>query len=300
LIEILNGIHETVDYHGDFKIRIFQNKECEDYPQHWHTDAEIIMPIENSYKVTVDEKPYELDARDIIIIPSGELHRMCAPTAGNRIIIQFDCNMLYSLNGFNSAFKMFHPCVTVTPSAMPDVHNELSTLVLNITSEYFSTLPLREASIYSMLIRFFAILGRDCINRNDEASNMKNQKQLEYVNLFFNVCNYINDHCTENIKLDDIANIAGFSKFHFARLFKQVMNISCYDYLINRRIMLAEKLLTNPDMSIMQVAMKSGFSSLATFNRLFKTKKCCTPTEYKSLYGVCAQLHDKNQNVTSL
>jgi AraC-like DNA-binding protein len=300
LIEILNGIHETVDYHGDFKIRIFQNKECEDYPLHWHTDAEIIMPIENSYKVTVDEKTYELDAKDIIIIPSGELHRMHAPTAGHRIIIQFDCNMLYSLNGFNSAFNMFHPCVMVTATSMPDVYNELSTLVLNIVSEYFSALPLREASVYSLLIRFFSVLGRDCINRSDEASNTKNQKQLEYVNLFFNVCNYINDHCTENIKLDDIANIAGFSKFHFARLFKQVMNISCYDYLISRRIMLAEKLLTNPDMSIMQVAMKSGFSSLATFNRLFKTKKSCTPTEYKSLYGVCAQFRDKSQNVTSL
>ncbi len=300
MIEILNGIHETVDYHGDFKIRIFQNKECEDYPLHWHTDAEIIMPIENSYKVAVDEKTYELDARDMIIIPSGELHRMYAPTAGHRIIIQFDCNMLYSLNGFNPAFNMFHPCVIVTPLTMPDVYDELSTLVLDIASEYFSALPLREASVYSLLIRFFTILGRDCISRSDEASNMKTQKQLEYVNLFFNVCNYINDHCTENIKLDDIANIAGFSKFHFARLFKQVMNISCYDYLISRRIMLAEKLLTNPDMSIMQVAMKSGFSSLATFNRLFKAKKCCTPTEYKSLYGVQTQFRDKSQNVTSL
>ncbi len=300
MIEILNGIHETVDYHGDFKIRIFQNTECEDYPQHWHTDTEIIMPVENIYKIIVDEKTHVLDAEDIIVIPSGELHRIYAPTAGRRIIIQFDCNMLYSLSGFNSAFKILHPCVIVTPSSMPDIHKELSSLILNITSEYNSTLPLREASIYSMLIRFFAMLGRDCINSSDESSNTNNQKQLEYVNLFFNVCNYINDHCTENIKLDNIANIAGFSKFHFVRLFKQVMNISCYDYLISRRIMLAEKLLTNPDISIMQVAMKSGFSSLATFNRLFKAKKCCTPTEYKSLYGACAQPRDKSQSVTSL
>lgn len=300
MIEILNGIHETVDYHGDFKIRIFRNTECEDYPQHWHTDTEIIMPIENNYKVIVDEKTYDLDAGDIIIIPSGELHRTYASPAGQRLIMQFDCNMLLSLNGFNSAFNMFHPCVAVTPSTMPDINKELSTLVLDITSEYFSAIPLREASILSMLIRFFAILGRDCINRRNESSNMKNQKQLEYVNLFFNVCNYINDHCTENIKLDDIADIAGFSKFHFVRLFKQVMNISCYDYLIDRRILLAEKLLTNPDISIMQVAMKSGFSSLATFNRLFKAKKRCTPTEYKSLYGVRSQYREKSRNVTSL
>ncbi len=286
MIEILNGVHEIVDYHGDFKTRIYLNDEYEDYPQHWHTDAEIIMPIENTYKVVIDETTYNLNVEDIIVIPSGELHQLYAPPTGRRIILQFDCNMLYSLDGFNSAFHMFHPCMTITPASMPNVHKELSTLIQNITSEYFSTMPLREASVYSMLIRFFTTLGRDCINRNENLSNMKNQKQLEYIDLFFKVCNYINEHCTENIRLDDMASIAGFSKFHFARLFKQFMNTSCYNYLIDRRIMEAEKLLIVPDLTIMQVAMKSGFSSLATFNRLFKAKKRCTPTEYKSLYGI--------------
>lgn len=295
LIEILNGIHETVVYHEDFKIRVFQNRGDENYPLHWHADTEVIMPVENTYRVVIDEKTYDLDAGDIIVIPSGELHRISAPSSGYRIILQFDCNILYELKGFSSVINMFHPCVTVTPSSAPGIHGELSKLIRDMASEYFSEQPLREASIYSMLLRFFTMLGRDCINRKDEISGLKNQKQLEYVNLFYKVCNYINDHCTENIKLDDIANIAGFSKFHFARLFKQVMNISCYDYLIDRRIMLAESLLTKPDMSIMQVAMKSGFSSLATFNRLFKARKQCTPTEYKAIYGLRTQFHEKKK-----
>ena len=286
MIEILNGNHEIVDYHSDFKLRIYMNEECEDYPQHWHTDAEIVMPVNNNYKVLIDESTYTLEVGDIIIIPPGELHQLYAPPSGNRIILQFDCTTLYSMNGFNSAFHMFRPCVVVTPSSMPEIHQELSSLIQNITSEYFSTLPFREASAYSMLLRFFTILGRNSMNSNDRFSNMRNQKQHEYVDLFFNICNYINDHCTENIKVDDIADKAGFSKFHFARLFKQVMNVSCYDYLINRRIMYAEKLLTEPNLTIMQIAMKSGFSSLATFNRVFKAKNHCTPTEYKSLYEI--------------
>ncbi len=286
MIEILNGIHEIVDYHGDFKIRIYLNREYEDYPQHWHTDTEIIMPVESNYKVTINEMTYNLEVEDIIIIPPGELHQLYAPPSGHRIILQFDCTLLYSLNGFNSAFHMFRPCVTVTPSSMPDIHKELSVLILSITSEYFSTLPFREASAYSMLIRFFTTLGRNYINSNDRFSIIKKQKRHEYIELFFNVCNYINDHCTENINMEDIASIAGFSKYHFARLFKEVMNVSCYDYLINRRIMHAQKLLIEPDISITQVAMKSGFSSLATFNRVFKAKNHCTPTEYKALYEI--------------
>ncbi len=299
MIETLNGIHETVDYRGDFKIRVHLNKECEDYPQHWHTDTEIIMPIENTYKAVIDGKTYDLEVNDIIIVPPCEMHRLDAPPSGKRIVIQFDNTMLYSLNGFSSVFHLFHPCVAITPSLIPEIHSELASILYEIQSEYFSTLPLREASVYSLLIRFFTILGRNCINGNDKFSNTKNSKHLQYINLFFNVCNYINEHCTENLKLDDIANIAGFSKFHFTRLFKQIMNISCYDYLINRRLMEAEKLLIHPELSIMQVAMKSGFSSLATFNRLFKAKKHCTPTEYKALIRNTPLYTDKVSGTSS-
>ncbi len=299
MIESLNGIHETVDYRGDFKVRVFLNREGEDYPQHWHTDTEIIMPVENSYKAVIDEKTYHLNVNDIIIVPPCEMHNVIAPSTGSRIIVQFDCTMLYSLNGFSSVFHMFHPCVIVTPSVMPEIHCELSSVLHEIKSEYFSTLPLREASVYSLLIRFFTILGRNCIHGNEKLSDLKNQKHLQYINLFFNVCNYINEHCTENIKLDDIASTAGFSKFHFTRLFKQIMNISCYDYLINRRLMEAEKLLVQPELSIMQVALKSGFSSLATFNRLFKTKKHCTPTEYRAYLRNTPMFTDKTSYINS-
>ncbi len=286
MIEILNGIHETVDYHGDFKIRIYQNKENEDYPQHWHTDIEIIMPRDNNYRVVIDEVTYDMKPEDIMIIPPGELHQLYAPPYGDRIILQFDSTLFYGMKNFNSVFHLIRPCVAITPESMPEIHQELSSLVHNITSEYFSAQPFKEASAFSLLIRFFTILGRYCISKNDTFTIMRNQKQHEYIDRFFTVCNYINDHCTENICMDDLADIAGFSKFHFARLFKQVMNISCYDYLINRRIMYAEKLLIDPNLTIMQVAMKSGFSSLATFNRVFKAKNHCTPTEYKNLYEV--------------
>ncbi len=284
MIENLNGLHETVDYRGDFKIRIYVNKECEDYPKHWHTDAEVIIPIDSSYRVVIDDNAYNLCANDIIIIPPGELHQLYSPPGGQRIILQFDCTLLYTLKGFSSAFNMFHPCVVISPSTMPSIHNELVLLIMNMTSEYFSSLPFKEAFVYSALISFFTILSRNCVKVDEKFSNIKNQKHLEYIKLFVKVCNYINQHCTENIKVEDIAKIAGFSKYHFTRLFKQVMNMSWYDYLINRRIMQAERLLTDQELSIMQVAMKSGFSSLATFNRLFKAKKCCTPTEYKEMH----------------
>ena len=296
LIETLNGNHEIVNYHGNFKIRVYRNDEYEDYPQHWHTDSEIIMPIENGYKAIVDQRTYNLNREDILIIPPGELHQLFAPPSGIRIILQCDCTLLYSLSGFNSAFHMFRPCITVTPDTMPSIHKELTTLIHDITEEYFSTQLFKEASAYAMIIQFFTTLGRNYINRMDNNLNRKSQIKHEYVDLFFDVCNYINDHCTENINIDDIAKIAGFSKYHFSRLFKQAMNVTWYEYLIKRRIMYAEQLLIDPELTIMQIAMKSGFNSLATFNRVFKTKNHCTPKEYRALYETknnCEQCTEK-------
>lgn len=46
MIEHLDGIHETVTYKENSSLRLFVNTDCEDYPIHWHTPMEIIMPLE--------------------------------------------------------------------------------------------------------------------------------------------------------------------------------------------------------------------------------------------------------------
>ena len=49
MIEILNGTHETVAYREMKGIKVFLNTDPEDFPLHWHTALELIMPIRNDY-----------------------------------------------------------------------------------------------------------------------------------------------------------------------------------------------------------------------------------------------------------
>ena len=67
------------------------------------------------------------------------------------------------------------------------------------------------------------------------------------------------------------------------RFYKENPGKDFYDYLIYRRIQEAEKLLAEADLSITDVALYSGFSSISTFNRTFKQKKNCTPREYRAM-----------------
>lgn len=286
MIEGLQGTRETVSYHDNFGFRLFINKEAEDYPLHWHTAVEIIMPLDNFYTVLVNERKYELGPEDIIILPSGELHQVFAPKEGKRIVVQFDYAILNHFHGLDSAFYMYHPCLIITQTTYKDVHGILKQLLSDMAKEYFSTSLLKEPYIYSLLLQFYVTLGRNCMNNLNLFPKSKSNKQHEYIDKFITVCNFMKEHCTEELSVEYLASLTGFSKYHFARLFKQFTGMTYYNYLNKHRIMYAEMLLLNPKLSITEVAMRSGFISLATFNRLFKYYNGCTPSEYKRLHGL--------------
>lgn len=183
----------------------------------------------------------------------------------------------------NSLFPLLHPYVLIRRSDDPEFSAALCACLSEIEQEYFSNEPLAEISIYSHLFRFFTLLGRRTLNATVKFPDIMPGKQHEYAEKFMDTCNYINNHCTENLTVDALAERTGFSKFHFSRLFKQFTGMTCYNYLISKRISCAEKLLITPNLSITEAAMQSGFNSLSTFNRIFKSIKGCTPSEYRQL-----------------
>lgn len=283
MIEILNGIRETVAYDSLCGMRLYHNDEAENYPLHWHTAMEIIMPVKNEYTVIIDGTPHVFGEGDIWITAPGTLHELHAPESGERMILLFDYGLVCNVKGMDSLLHSLHPYALISRQEYPELNEKLRFYLTEISREYDNKMPFTEACIYSLLIRFFVAFGRTSFNASAKFPGITTSKQHEYIEKFMNVCNYITDHCTENICVDDLADLAGFSKFHFARLFKQFAGMSCYDYLTQKRIAHAETLLIQPDLSITEAAMRSGFSSLSTFNRVFKSVKGCTPSEYKNL-----------------
>lgn len=287
MIAELHGRRETIEHTHGSAFRLFVNREVENYPPHWHTDLEIIMPLENNYTVIVNKTTYILSPEDIIIIPSGEMHELYAPNSGKRLIFQVDHSIIREVNGFDSVYNRFFPCALLRKADNLDGHQELVNLLLQISDECTKASPLYEACIHSLIIYFFVMVGRIPFNNADTFSGITTRKQQSYIDIFFNMCTYLNEHCAENITLEQLADMSGFSKSHFIRLFKDFAGVSYYEYLTKRRMINAEiLLLDNPELSITDLALKSGFNSLATFNRVFKTAHGCTPTEYRKKFKV--------------
>lgn len=283
MIENLKGIHETVIYKTNTNLRLYNNNECENYPEHWHTPIEIIMPTVNSYSIVLGDHIINLDVGDIVLICPGVIHSLRAPKYGERIIFQAEIAMLHAIKEFESVLSLISPVITITPANAPMIHSQVQALLQQINTEYHDNNALSETSIYAKLLHLFVLIGRN-YTENTDRFDVGNQKQKEYTEKFISICNYINDHCVEDLTLDEIAKIAGFSKYHFTRLFKQFTNITFYKYLNQKRIAHAELLLADPEISITEVALHSGFSSLSAFIRMFKLIKQCTPTEFRNMY----------------
>lgn len=293
MIEILNGLYETVDYHHIKGVRLHHNDEAENYPLHWHTAVEIIMPLQSEYSTEICNIKTTFTEGDIYIIPPGEMHSLFAPPEGERLILLFDYSMINNLMGMDTLMHALHPFMLITKEKDFLLQQQLQSYLLMIEEEYNSQNAYSEASIYALLIRFFVELGRTAINGAERFPNITSTKQQEYVEKFMYICNYISENCSDDLSVDAVASLAGFSKFHFLRLFKQFSGTTFNDYLTNKRVQNAEKLLSHPGLSITDIALKSGFNSLSTFNRIFKIAKNCSPSEYRALK------HSKENQMTS-
>lgn len=285
MIENLTGLHETVNYKADTQMRLYNNDEYENYPPHWHTPFELIMPTSSTYRVLCGEEDYLLHEGDILLICPGVVHELLAPPKGERIIFQPTLSQI-DINELDVIVSMITPCILITPDEHPQIHHHIQNLMLQIRDEYFSSAPYAESLIYSKFLEILVYVGRyyaEIAQRNFEA---KNTKQKEYMDKFLFICNYINEHFSEDLTLEDVASLAGFSKYHFTRLFKQYSDTSFYKYLNQKRIAHAKNLLINQQLSVIEVALQSGFSNLSSFLRMFKIMTGYTPTEYRKMYDI--------------
>jgi AraC family transcriptional regulator len=96
------------------------------------------------------------------------------------------------------------------------------------------------------------------------------------------ILDYINDHLDREVSLADLATIVDLSPYHFARLFKQSMGMAPHQYLIERRIEAAKRLLATTHFSIAEIAYQVGLSSQSHLTNLFRKRVGMTPSAYRN------------------
>ena len=95
------------------------------------------------------------------------------------------------------------------------------------------------------------------------------------------VKNYIAKNYMDEIRLNTLADIAGMSPSAFSRFFKLHTGRNLSDYIIEMRLGYASRMLVDTSKSVSEISFQSGFNNLSNFNRIFRKKKGCSPSEFR-------------------
>lgn len=93
---------------------------------------------------------------------------------------------------------------------------------------------------------------------------------------------YIKNHSSQPLRLDQLADISHFSKFHFTRIFTAFTGMTPMAFVTRKRIERALALLTETSLTILEIAGESGFESVSALNVHFKRHFGCTPSSVRN------------------
>ncbi|HIX13598.1 MAG TPA: AraC family transcriptional regulator [Candidatus Anaerofilum faecale] len=96
---------------------------------------------------------------------------------------------------------------------------------------------------------------------------------------------YIDEHFSEPITLDTLAQMVHINKYHLVRTFQKEYGITPINYLIERRLEESRFMLKNTNYSASQIVSLLGFSSSSYFSQCFRRKEHMSPSQYREMYA---------------
>ncbi|WP_127533197.1 helix-turn-helix domain-containing protein [Paenibacillus kobensis] len=278
----LNNYFERLNFNNGKKINVSKKVDLNfSGKMHWHPFVEILVSLYDNNEVTINYTKHVLKTNDLVIIYPGDLHSFDHIDENAFIIVQFPLDLLMIMGEFNTNISIFYQYHYIKYDPSNIDADRMIILIKQLPDLYDSDTLFNEVRIYSLLLEFFVMLGRYCVNAKKEGFSGDASTDYKATKLMAEACLYISQNCTSPLTLDDVSHHVGVSKYHFSRIFNKFTNMTFIDFLTTERIKRTESLILNPNARITDIAFESGFSSVSSFNRCFKKIKGISPSEFR-------------------
>ncbi|MBU9736537.1 AraC family transcriptional regulator [Diplocloster agilis] len=262
------------------------SQKISSFPMHWHNEFEITLAQSGKGLYRIDSREYIIEKNDIIIISPRVMH------SGQRMeqldfvtdsfvfqpgFLSSALPEVTSLNYLNPIFEGELCFIQIIRPSQPG-HKDLKHCFLNMKSCYINKEPYYELRLKELLLHFFYLLfhhnflsiqkSRPVIRENEEKIRI--------------ALKYIEEHYSDDLSIDKLADLTGFSPCHFMNTFKKYVGLPCNKYITQFRLDLAAKLLSETRDPIMNIALMIGYNNISYFNRSFRDKFGITPREYRN------------------
>lgn len=258
---------------------------------HWHEQPEFIKVKSGTVLVTIDNRKFSATEHDIIFINKGQIHAVEAISGPDARIegMIFD-NLLMSQLSENidtmylhTSYLRGHHHYNLYTSFHPLWAN-LSECMEAAIREYATKDIYHETIIQSHVSRMIVSILRHYWKENfvDPATQkLQIERQFSTISP---VLDYIEEHASDPIYLSELCELVNMSPYYFSRFFKKSMGFTLTEHITATRIRLAKKMLLNSDMTVMEIAEKSGFCDIQYFGKVFKRETGVSPSQFKKCY----------------
>ena len=244
--------------------------------QHTHPSYMFILPLDEFTTLNIQGKDYQTTEQTLFCLsPDVKHHEL------KSYIPPKYCTLFIEEIIFEKFMKEYSPVKKhFIGEEYPLIDNKLNYFIKEFISESKNDSSVSNSikEIYSQVIihHILKIIFPEIEKTNTNTTH----KTLNKILL------YIDAHYDEDISLNELANTVELSSTHINRLFQSELKISPMQYLMQKRLEQAKKLLLTSEFTITQIATKCGFNSSAYFSKMFKKYYNATPSEFIYLLNV--------------
>lgn len=235
---------------------------------HYHEYYEIELILEGNTKYIIDGKPYEGKPGDLFMLKPSSFHDTTF-FEGTKFI-----TIMFPLNAGNLDFLSSLPAdKSYIALHLSDTDTNLIRILAQELETCMSKNPSADNPYATSVLN--CILGK-IASLSDAQNSSKSTSAMSRAIL------YMQSHFTEDITLNQVANIANYSSNYFSTQFKQLTGMSFKQYLTNTRYTFAKKLLRTTNLPVSDICHQCGFNDLSHFMTAFKKRYGMTPKQFRT------------------
>ena len=261
-----------------------------------HSTHEIYFFEEGQCKYLIQNRIYELEPGDIILLDGLTLHKANPSPSETyvRSMIHFNPAWLeemlpmLGMSNLLDPFQKLNNCILRTGFDESGQHvaekmKWIAKQLEVVDQEFQRTGKINLVLETELKLEFLQLLLY--IYKLSECEHLRiKDKRTEKKQHAENIASWINQYYSEKISLERIAKELCLNKYYLSHVFKEVTGYTVMQYVMECRLMQVKYLLEmRPDQSLEEIFTSTGFESGAHFSRFFKEKMGMTPTTYRKM-----------------
>ncbi len=274
--------HRTVDLPmACYETTIHQN--IHGYiPLHWHDEIQFVRIIRGEAIFKINEESIVVGEGDGLYINSGCLHMAEEINQSNCVYVCLNVSPYFVLHlEFYNNYVYPYIRATNLPYLFLDSNDFWARNILDAILKIKKLIE-RKPTLFELDITVhLTFIWQNLMNNGFKLEH--NPVEMQKDQRMKQMLNWIHQHYTGKILLDDIAKAGQLSRSECCRYFKRILNTTPLNYVTNYRIQKSSVLLKQTDASVTEVVYQVGFNSTSYFIDKFKKLMDMTPLEYKRL-----------------